>query len=190
VYPQVGPAAERLALWAAKSEIMSEDVDTLLAIAEIAGVFVGFAALLTFITRSAGANGRAASVFLLTNVILISVLVIVAALVPVVLNRYGLSQSIVWRVSSSALFVLAWLQILFVGRVTQGYRSGHSQRRVLSFAVWSLEPLFQIPLLMCIVGAWKSLAPAFYLTALVVALVQVSLIFADLVTVLLKTERA
>jgi hypothetical protein len=60
----------------------------------------------------------------------------------------------------------------------------------LSFAAWSLEPLFQIPLLMCIMGIWKSLAPAFYFTALAVALIQVSLILADLVTVLLKTERA
>jgi hypothetical protein len=40
------------------------------------------------------------------------------------------------------------------------------------------------------VGVWVGLAPAFYLTALVVALAQVSLIFAKLVTTLITTERS
>jgi hypothetical protein len=126
---------------------MSGDIDTLLAIAEIAGVFVGFAAL-------------------------VSVVVIVGALIPVAFNRYGLSESTVWRTSSGILFVLNWIQILYVGRVTRGDRSAHSQRRGLSAAVWSLEPVYQLSLLLCIAGVWSPLAPAFYLTALVVALAQ------------------
>ena len=74
---------------------MSEDVDTLLAIAEIAGVFVGFAALLTIVGRRTEAIDRSRVGFLLATMVLVSVVVIVAALVPVVLNRYGLSQSLV-----------------------------------------------------------------------------------------------
>jgi hypothetical protein len=106
--------------------------------------------------------------------------------VPVAVNRYGFSQSTVWRVSSSVLFVLNWAQILYVGRATRGYRSAHLQRRGLSTVIWSLEPSYQILLLLCILGLWPDLAPAFYLTALVVALTQVSLIFADLVASLAR----
>jgi len=167
---------------------MSEDVDTLLSIAEIAGVFVGFAALLTFIGRRADPEDRSRDAFLLANVVLISVMVIVATLVPVVLNRYGLSNLAVWRVSSAVFFILNWLNILFTARVTQGFRATHSQRRALSFTVWSLEPLLQISLLLCIVGVWKSVAGAFYITALSVALIEVSLVFANLVVELLRAD--
>ena len=41
---------------------------------------------------------------------------------------------------------------------------------------------------MCIMGVWKSLAPALYLTALAVALIQVSFMLAVLVITLLTTE--
>ncbi len=167
---------------------MSEDVDTLLAIAEIAGVFVGFAALLTIVGRRTEAIDRSRVGFLLATMVLVSVVVIVAAHVPVVLNRYGLSQSLVWRTSSGVLFVLNWVQILYVGRKTISYRAAHSYQPVLSVTVWSLEPLLQLSLLMCIVGVWKSLAPALYLTALAVALIQVSLMLAVLVINLLTTE--
>ncbi len=169
---------------------MSEDVDTLLAIAEIAGVFVGFAALLTVVSRRAESTDRSGEAFLLATVVLVSVVVIVAALVPVVLNRYELSQSVVWRISSGVYFVVNWIQILYVGRMTVSYREAHSRQPFLSFAVWSLEPLLQLSLLVCIMGAWKSLAPAFYLTALAVALIQVSLMLAILVVTLLTTEHA
>ena len=169
---------------------MSEDVNTLLAIAEIAGVFVGFAALLTVVGRRAESNDRSGEGLLLATVVLVSVVVIVAAMVPVVLNRYGLAQLSVWRVSSGVYFVVNWAQILYVGRRTLGYRAAHSQQPVLSLAVWSLEPLLQISLILCIFGAWASLAPAFYLTALAVALIQVSLMLALLVVNLITAEPA
>ena len=169
---------------------MSEHVDTLLAIAEIAGVFVGFGALLTVVARREESSDRAGEAFLLATVVLVSVAVIVATLVPVALNRYGLSQSVVWRVSSGVYFVVNWVQILYVGRMTVGYREAHSRQPVPSFVVWSLEPLLQLSLLLCIMGAWNSLAPAFYLTALAVALIQVSLVLAILVVTLLTREHS
>src|SRR5262245_40433266 len=167
---------------------MSHDLDTLLAIAEIAGVFVGFAALVTVIAHPRDGDDRDVEVFSLINLVLSSVVVIVGALVPVALNRYGFSATTVWRASSGLLFAMNWGQILYVSRVTRGYRSAHSQSRGVSIAVWALEPAYQLPLLLCIAGVWSSLASAFYLTALVVALVQVSLVFATLVTTLATTS--
>jgi len=170
--------------------VMSEDVDTLLSIAEIAGVFVGFATLLTFIRRRAELEDRSRDAYLLASVVLISVMVIVATLVPVALNRYGLSELIVWRVSSGVFFILNWINILFTARATQGFRAVHSQRRALAVTVWSLEPLLQISLLFCIIGVWKSVAGAFYITALSVSMIQVSLVFSSLVVELLKADQA
>jgi len=169
---------------------MSHDVDVLLSIGEIAGVFVGFAALVSVVARRAESLERDVVVFSLVHVVLSSVVVIVGALVPVAFNRYGLSELTVWRVSSGVLFALNWGQILYVSRVTLGYRSALLQRRRLSIAVWSLEPAYQVSLLLCIAGVWLDLAPAFYLTALFAALVQICLVFADLVTTLAATSHS
>ena len=160
---------------------MADDINSLFAIAEIAGVFIGFAALVTIVSSRGTDEPRHEDTFKLANVVIINVMIITAALVPVVLNRYGLAPSAVWRISSGFLFVANLLQIVFLSRTTQGYAAGFSQRRVLPFAVLSLSPFFYVPLLLCIFGIKQSLAPAFFLTAIVAAIFQTSLLFADLV---------
>ena len=84
---------------------MTEDIDTLLAIAEIAGVFVGFAALVTVVSSRSGAERRHVDAFRLVCVVVISTQVIAAALVPIVLDRFGLSQSTIWRISGGLILV-------------------------------------------------------------------------------------
>ncbi len=167
---------------------MTDDIDTLLAIAEIAGVFVGFAALVTILTRGQ-ADSEYDDSFRLANVILTSVMVIAAAIVPVVLNRYGFAESAVWRASSSLLFVYNWFALFLLRHVAHGFARAHSRRPVLSTTLWALEALFQIPLLLCIVGAWQGLALAFYLTAVVALLFQVIVLFTDLVTSMIARDR-
>jgi hypothetical protein len=82
-----------------------------------------------------------------------------------------------------------WFVIFFLNRTTQGYVEVHSRMRALSIAGWTLEAFYQVSLLLCIVGAWQDQAPASYLTALVVALMQVTLGMADLVTPLIPGQR-
>jgi hypothetical protein len=168
---------------------MTEDIDTLLTIAEIAGVFVGFAALVTIVAGRSQDKSRSGDTFLLFHVVITSAQVIAAALVPVVLHRYGLSPSIVWQASAAIGFLLNWLVIVMMSRVTQGYTTVHSSRRAWSIVGWSLEPLVQVPLLLCIFGLWRTLAPAFYLTAVVVLVFQVINLFAGLVTSLMGQSR-
>ncbi len=160
---------------------MVDDIDNLFAIAEIAGVFIGFAALASVVaTRSVGESGREES-FKLANVVIINVMIIAAALFPVVLNRYGFEASAVWRSSSGFLWILNLLQMVFLSRTTQGYTAAISRRPALSLAVLSLSPFFHVPLLLCIFGVLQDLAPAFFLTAIVAAIFQSSLLFANLV---------
>ena len=108
-------------------------------------------------------------------------MIITAALFPVVLDRYGLAPSTVWRISSGFLFVVNLLQIFFLSRTTQGYAAAFAPRRALGLAVVSLSPFFHIPLLLCIFGVMPNFAPAFFLTAIVAAIFQSSLFFSDLV---------
>ena len=166
-----------------------QDIDTLLAIAEIAGVFVGFAALVTVVAGRSDTESQYDDTFRLLHVVITSAQVIAAALVPIVLLRYGLSQPMVWRVSGALVFVLNWIIIFSINRVGQGYSSVHSRHRAVSIAAWSLEVPYQVSLLLCIAGVWRSLAPAFYLTAIVVGVFQVIVIFTDLITSLLRRGR-
>ena len=160
---------------------MSDHIDNLFAIAEIAGVFIGFAALVTVVRRGSGDASQQEDTFKLANVVIINVMIITAALFPVVLNSYGITPSGVWRSSSGFLWVVNLLQFVFLSRTTQGYAAAFSRSRFLLLAVLSLSPFFHVPLLLCIFGAVPELAPAFFLTAIVAAVFQSSLLFADLV---------
>ncbi len=82
---------------------MADDIDNLFAIAEIAGVFIGFAALVTVVTRRNGGDSQREDAFKLISVVVVNVMIITAALFPVVLNRYGLAPSAVWRGASGFL---------------------------------------------------------------------------------------
>ena len=159
---------------------MTDDIDNLFAIAEIAGVFIGFAALVTVVARRSEGESRIEDTFKLASVIIVNVMIITAALFPVVLDRYGLAPSTVWRIASGFLFVVNLFQIAFLSRTTQGYVA-FARRRALGVAVVSLSPFFHIPLLLCIFGVMPNFAPAFFLTAIVAAIFQSSLFFSDLV---------
>ncbi len=108
-------------------------------------------------------------------------MIITAALFPVVMNRYGLTDLTVWRISSGFLEAVNLLQIVFLNRTMPGYGAALLRKRMLGLAVLSLSPFFHIPLLLCIFGAVPDFAPAFFLTAIVAAVFQSSLLFADLV---------
>jgi hypothetical protein len=60
---------------------------------------------------------------------------------------------------------------------------------MLGVAVLSLSPFFHIPLLLCIFGGMPDLAPAFFFTAIVAAIFQSSLLFADLVISMIAPVR-
>ena len=160
---------------------MADHIDNLFAIAEIAGVFIGFAALVTVVARGSTDGSYHEDTFKLANVVIINVMIITSALFPVVLNSYGITPSAVWRSASGFLWIVNLLQIVFLSRTTQGYAAAFSRSRTLLLAVLSLSPFFHIPLLLCIFGVMPNLAPAFFLTAIVAAIFQSSLLFADLV---------
>jgi hypothetical protein len=154
--------------------------DLFLSIAEIAGVFVGFGALISFM----GQRGPATRVAL-RNVVAIGLLVLVASLVPVGLSHYGLVGRVLWGWSSAAFLLFIWTTILGVFRDLEHREWAIADAKAnpaLAILFWVvLEIPIQVPLVLAILGVAPSLAQAFYVTALVLNLFQAAFVLARLV---------
>lgn len=83
-----------------------QDSDLLLTISEVAAAFAGFASLVTILGQRTPGDDVRVSSLRMRAMVLYSLLVVAFALVPFVLNRYGLPELVVWRVSS-VLFAIA-----------------------------------------------------------------------------------
>jgi hypothetical protein len=99
-----------------------QEADLFMELAGIAGVFVGFGALIA--VRSGGASGRE-EVAGVRGVVSMAALTIVAALAPVTLSRYELTEHQVWALS--AMLVLVGL-VVMIGAMarTPEYRASWS----------------------------------------------------------------
>jgi hypothetical protein len=96
-----------------------QDADLFVGLAGIAGVFVGFAALIT--VRSGGPSDPL-EIAPMRVMVSMAMLTIVAALAPVTLVRYDLTDHQVW-VLSSALILIGWLLIFVASARTPEYRA-------------------------------------------------------------------
>jgi hypothetical protein len=146
-----------------------QEAEVLVVLAEIAGVFVGFGALIA--VRSGGASD-ATEVWFVRWVLSGGVWVMVAGLTPVVLGGYDLSVHDVWFLSS--LVVLA----ASVGVFAVNYRTPESQalradaprgQMARAAVVWALlvVPVLGAPILV-VLGLFPEQEAALYLTAVVV----------------------
>lgn len=96
-----------------------QDTDLLLSLAEIAGVFVGFGALIA--VRSGGAT-EVAEVAYMRAVVSMGMLTVVAAIAPVVLDRYGFSGHQLWAISA-VLALVGWFVLVVAMARTPEYRA-------------------------------------------------------------------
>jgi hypothetical protein len=102
-----------------------QDADLLVQLAGIAGVFVGFGALIS--VRSGGPT-EPQDIALMRAVVSTGLLAVVAALVPVTLGRYDLSEHQVWALSS-ALVLVGFLGTIAAMARTPEYGVGMATRR-------------------------------------------------------------
>ena len=96
-----------------------QDTELFLSLAEIAGVFVGFGALIAI--RSAG-PANVIEVASISWVVLLATVVVASALAPVVMGRFGAAGHELWLVCSVVALVLFW------GGFTVSERLGVEQR--------------------------------------------------------------
>jgi hypothetical protein len=157
-----------------------EDADIFLSIAEIAGVFVGFGALISF-SPDRAVEARAP----LRTVVTIGLVVLVAALLPVALARYGLTDRALWGWSSGGFLFVIWLAILVplldTEQRTWMKADAKANPALTMFLLAFLELPIQVPLALVVLGVVTTLASAFYVTALVLNLFEAALVLARLV---------
>ena len=157
---------------------MLENTDTLLALAEIAAAFAGFAALVSVIRRDAGQASEAVHDLLrLRLVIAGSVAGVAAALVPVGLAGYGIDSALNWRLSALIFLVIDYGIILSFVRAYQPVRGSFPPDRFAVSLVTSLEALEQLSLLAIVAAIPVGNAAALYVTALIANICQAGLIF-------------
>jgi hypothetical protein len=159
---------------------LEHDLDLFLSIAEIAGVFVGFGALISF-SRDGAVEARIP----LRGVVTLGLVVLVAALLPVGLARYGLTDRALWGCSSAGFLLVIWIALVVLLRDPEHRASIGADARanpVLAAFFWGfLEVPIQVPLLLAVLGVAPRLAPAFYLTGLVLNLFEAAFVLARLV---------
>jgi hypothetical protein len=161
---------------------MIEDLELLLVIAEITGIFVGFGALIS-LSRPKDADEW--QVLQIRAVVSIGLMVFVVALLPVLLNRYGVEGHTLWFVCGLVFLVLNW------GSLIQGFRSSESRSMAVTQArvqplramfFWLLlEVLMQAPLYLILLGLFPDLEPALYTTSLLFNLFEGVYVLAQVV---------
>jgi hypothetical protein len=161
---------------------MTAETGLFVAIAEIAGVFVGFGALISVTRRAEIAPEQLGAV---RAVVTAGLTVVVAALVPVVLSAYGMSDRSLWFLSSLLFLALSWAVIVLALRAPANRRLMSSlarDRPVSSLFFWvALEVPIQVPLILAILGPFPDLGPAFYTTALAFNLFEAAFVLAQFV---------
>ena len=143
------------------------EVDILLTTAELAVAFAGFASLVTILgRRSSRVDPRIIAMRfrgMLTN----SLLVVAFSMIPLVLLRYGLSETVVWRLSSILLALaggINFLALFFRGRplYTEGVPIS-AVRRAVTFGLFVIA---EVALVLNASGVTETIASAAYLTGL------------------------
>jgi hypothetical protein len=157
------------------------DAVLFLTIAEISGVFVGFAALISVTRRNDIDPPQVAQI---QAVVTIGLIVVVASLVPVGLDAYGVGDHGLWVAASLIYLMLNWVVIYLALRRSANRRVAATQAKTNPLAAglfWLLELAIQVPLLLIVFGVRTDLDGAFYLTALVFHLFEAAFILAQLV---------
>jgi hypothetical protein len=161
---------------------MIEDLELLLVIAEITGIFVGFGALIS-LSRPKGVDNW--QVLQIRGVVSIGLMVFVVSLIPVLLSRYGVEGHALWFVCSLVFLVLNW------GSLIQGFRESDSRALAATHArVYPLRTMFfwlllevfmQAPLYLILLGLFPNFEPALYTTSLLFNLFEGVYVLAQVV---------
>jgi hypothetical protein len=143
-----------------------QDTELFLSLAEIAGVFVGFGALIA--VRSGGSTdpGEVMGIRWLVSV---AMWVVVAALAPVIVSRYDLAGHEIWLVCSLVALAM-WVAVLVVNGLSPEYRlevARASRAQILGEE--ALGALLYVPMLGALIlvalGPVPDQEPALYFTA-------------------------
>ncbi len=140
-------------------------------IAELGVAFAGFLAIFLIFARREGRFSPADSLRV-RSIIVSSLSAVFLALVPLVMNLYGLEGVILWRTASILALAVGAVMSLHVGR--RQYALPPEERAAVGFVhsniAWSLVLLSGVLLISNILGLFREPSAAPYMAALVCAL--------------------
>jgi hypothetical protein len=160
-----------------------QDTDLFISLAGIAGVFVGFGALIS--VRSGGPSG-ADEVSGMRWVVSLGIWVIVAAIAPVIVSRYGIADHDLWL--GCSLLALVLFAVVFVanGRSPES-RAGRAAAlavspRAMAMVLVQAVPMIWLPtasivlaLALVVLGPFPDQEPALYLSTVAAGLFSAAL---------------
>ena len=155
-----------------------QDTDLFLSLAEIAGVFVGFGALIA--VRS-GATMEVNEINAIRWVVTTGIWVVIVALAPIIISRYGLAGHQLWLVCSLMALALLVVMIFVFARTPENLAVLADNLATVPPAVTALVmgPTFWLPLVLLVValalvvfGPFSNQEQALYLTAVALGLLM------------------
>jgi len=160
-----------------------QDADLFLELAGIAGVFVGFGALIA--VRSSGAGPD--EVGFMRGVVSFGLLTVVAALAPVTFTRYAPTEHQVWALSS-VLVLVGLVSLIGVMARTPEYRANVAAtwrsgklKAIESVASAPLTVALGLVPIVILLGLAPELEAAMYFTLVVLLLLSAGWVLLDLV---------
>jgi hypothetical protein len=148
---------------------LSPTSDLLAALAGIAGIFVGFGALVVLSDDSAATTEE---LHMVRAVVSIGLITLVGALIPLGLGGFGLEDRQLWGWSSAAFLAVIWFGLLHPTNRPVLATMFRTNLRAALFFWLVLEPPIQVPLLLGVFGVFSSHASALYIVAVVLNLFQ------------------
>lgn len=148
-----------------------QDAELFLSLAEIAGVFVGFGALIA--VRSSGPT-EAGDVTGIRWVMSNAIWVVIVALAPIIIGTYGLTAHDLWLVSSLLALVLLTVIVIVNGRAPENLAELAAARasvplatRVAVYAptIWLPLASLVLALALVVLGPFPDREQALYVTA-------------------------
>jgi hypothetical protein len=149
-----------------------QDVDLFLALAEIAGIFVGFGAL---IALRSGATADPAEVMFVGMVVWMGVQTVAGALAPVAISRFGVTGHALWVACSVIVLALFWIGDALVMRLSPERRAilaamprkDRARQELVGVPFW--VPM-NVALVLVVLGVLPDQEAALYFAALVLLL--------------------
>jgi len=160
---------------------MLEETSSLMTLAEVSATFAGFAALVTLFARRRLEGDAAHDLMRLRLVIGASVVVVMAALMPVAIQGFGLTNTGMWQASA---FVFLLLIYFVIGSFLSSYREVRGTFEPDKLAVpvvLVLEVAIQVALIATLAGVAEEHSFGLYLAALIGTIGQAAFVFLRLV---------
>jgi len=151
-----------------------ENIEIFIGIAHIAGIFVGFEALISVTHQKEVGRIR--------GLVTVGLTTIIVSLIPIGLISYGFSGHILWFLSSLIYFCLDWTVIILSLRMPENREIVKETSLVMTVLFWVLFELpIQIPLILTLIGLFPELEQAFYITALLFNLFSAAFVLSQIV---------